>query len=1101
MAELDRLEIQIETSAKQASSQLDLVMEKLEKISNSLNGLNTSKLASLGKNFDTVSKSTGTTSKSVETVTSHLQSMNGVMNKSAKSTRSLSSAFGSLYANCFMIIRGIKKLGSAVEASMDYIETYNYFNVITDKIGAEFGSAWKENGASSAEDYANSFRDRLNSLTSQMTGYTIGEEGGLYLSDNIGIGLDPEKIMSYQANISSITNAVGLMGETSVNTSKALTMLAADLSSLKNQDLETVMNNLQSGLIGQSRALYKYGIDITNNMLQTYAYANGIDKAVSAMTQAEKMQLRLLAILDQSKVAYGDMANTIAGVANQYRILKQQVSNLARIIGNLFIPVLQTVLPYINGLIIALQRLFTWIGNLLGVKWDKLMDGISKGYTDTGLEALEGNADDVTDALDSANSAAKKLKNNLQGWHEINNISTQDYSSSVGGSVGGGIDLSDAIAAALSDYEKVWNEALAGMENKAQEIADKIAGFFENMWKAIEPFRDAVKRLWDEGLSKLGNFSWTALKDFYNEFLLPLGKWAFGTVNAGLTRLVDVFNVFLNEINWSELNRSLKDFWVAIEPYAEQFGEGLIDFFEDVLRIGADVINKIPGFLDGITGALNGGNPETARQWGYALGVLAVGLVALKGIGTVLGAIATIGAAFTTLSAGLAGVFGSSGIFATIGASMSNLFAPFTTKFGEMIARASGGAGTLGEAFMAVFGPAGVVTISLIALVAGLGYVFATNEKVRQSFSDAIATIQEGLQPIIELFTNTILPDLQAGWQGLLDILSPLGTFLEGAFTSIWQDIINPALTYIGETVLPELAGAFENLWNNVLVPLGEFLGSVLEPVIQIISDALTILWETIIVPLADAIGSVLGKAFEGLVEVFNFVIEAIQPLIDVLTFLWDNVLKPIVNFLWDVFKPVFEDVFKAIGGIIDSIGTVFGGLIDFITGIFTMNWEKAWNGIVDIFRGIFNLIPTIAESVINGVIHIINGIVDGFNLLTGTVGIPEIPDIPTVTLPRFADGGFPNTGEMFLARENGITEMVGRIGNRPAVANNDQIVEGIAGAVYPAVYNAVLAATEKNSGSNGDIVVQIDGREVFRATQKRADEYYKRTGNPAFSY
>ena len=103
-----------------------------------------------------------------------------------------------------------------------------------------------------------------------------------------------------------------------------------------------------------------------------------LKKAASEMTQAEKVQLRLLAILDQSKVAYGDMANTISGVANQYRIFKQQVSNLARIIGNLFIPVLQKVLPYVNGFIIALQRLFVWIGNLLGVSWKDMMDGISR---------------------------------------------------------------------------------------------------------------------------------------------------------------------------------------------------------------------------------------------------------------------------------------------------------------------------------------------------------------------------------------------------------------------------------------------------------------------------------------------------------------------------------------------------------------------------------------------------------------------------------------------------------------------------------------------------------------------------------------------------
>lgn len=824
MAELDRLEIQIETSAKQANSQLDLLADKLEKISNSLNGLNTSKLANLGKNFDSVSKSTGATSKSVETVTSRLQSMNGVLNKSVKSTRSLASLFGSFYANCFLLIRGIKKLGTAVESSMDYIETYNYFNVITDKIGAEFGNAWKENGYSNAEDYADSFRERLNNLTSQMTGYTIGAEGGLYLSDNVGLGLDPEKIMAYQANISSITNAVGLMGETSVNTSKALTMLAADLSSLKNQDLENVMKNLQSGLIGQSRALYKYGIDITNNTLQTYAYANGIDKAVQEMTQAEKMQLRLLAILDQSKVAYGDMANTISGVANQFRIFKQQMSNLARTIGNLFIPVLQTVLPYINGFIIALQRLFTWIGNLLGIKWENLMDGISSGYTDTGLEELSENADDVTDALEDANKVASKLKKTIHSYDELHVASDNSGNSTGDTTIGGtgGIDLSGAIANALADYEKVWNEALAGMENKAQEIADKIAEFFGNIWKAIEPFRDAVKRLWDEGLSKLGNFSWTALKDFYNEFLLPMGKWAFGTVGAGVARLVDVFNDFLNKINWSELNRSLKEFWVAIEPYAEQFGEGLIDFFEDVLRIGADVINKIPGFLDGITGALNRGNPETARKWGYALGVLATALLAFKGIGAIIGGIAALGNALVGLATGLGAIFGSGGLFAKIGGGISGLFAEGAIfGSGGMIA-------TTGASLLPIVAAIAAVAAALIDL-------WKTSETFRDSVGLAFSMIKDSICNAFEKIKKAVAPL----WEKIKELGSALYELYEVTLKPLVEAIASFAAVIagiIGSKAIDMLSSAISGLCGV----LGGAI-DIITGVIEVITGLLTL--------------------------------------------------------------------------------------------------------------------------------------------------------------------------------------------------------------------------------------------------------------------
>lgn len=94
-----------------------------------------------------------------------------------------------------------------------------------------------------------------------------------------------------------------------------------------------------------------------------------------------------------------------------------------------------------------------------------------------------------------------------------------------------------------------------------------------------------------------------------------------------------------------------------------------------------------------------------------------------------------------------------------------------------------------------------------------------------------------------------------------------------------------------------------------------------------------------------------------------------------------------------------------------------------------------------------------------------------------------------------FADGGYPASGEMFIARENGIPEMVGSIGGRTAVANNDQIVE----AVSIGVYNAVVDAMSRSGGNKQPTIVQINGREVFRAVQDESTAYSRRTGQPAF--
>lgn len=94
-----------------------------------------------------------------------------------------------------------------------------------------------------------------------------------------------------------------------------------------------------------------------------------------------------------------------------------------------------------------------------------------------------------------------------------------------------------------------------------------------------------------------------------------------------------------------------------------------------------------------------------------------------------------------------------------------------------------------------------------------------------------------------------------------------------------------------------------------------------------------------------------------------------------------------------------------------------------------------------------------------------------------------------------YAIGGYPASGEMFIARENGIPEMVGSIGGRTAVANNDQIVE----AVSVGVYNAVVDAMSRSGGNKQPTIVQINGREVFRAVQDESTAYSRRTGQPAF--
>ncbi len=527
-----------------------------------------------------------------------LENLQKQSTKSVKTFTNLTSKIGLFYAKFFLVMRGIKKLWSATESAMDYVETYNYFAVALDKLGRTTAKAYGEMGENDAETYTDTFRKKLTELNRKMTGYKLGDNGELIDTESIGLGLNPERLMNFQAQIMGITNSMGMLGDTSTNTAKALSMLASDLSSLTNTDLETVMGNLQSALIGQARAVYRYGIDITNASLAQTALNHGVEKSVKTMSQAEKAQLRLLAILEQSQIAWGDQARTINSVANMYRVFREQVANLGRVIGNLLLPIVKVVLPYLNAIIIVLKRLFTLLGfKLYGNSWlSDLNEDI--GSIGGGVGDLEDLGEELEDTADSA----KKLKQQLLGLDELNVLTTQEDSGSSKGLNMGGLDLGADIADALADYEAVWDRAFANAKNKAEEIADYIWGMLERFSKS--KFWQAVKELFDV-LKKIAGISFKTIIDFWKEFLAPVASWLGNEVFAKLVRL---FHEFVDKINWDKILSALRNLYKVLAKFTINIGKGIIAVFEPLTKLAlnvlAGIINALATAIDFLAQAL-----------------------------------------------------------------------------------------------------------------------------------------------------------------------------------------------------------------------------------------------------------------------------------------------------------------------------------------------------------------------------------------------------------------------------------------------------------------------------------------------------------------
>ena len=498
---------------------------------------------------------------------------------------SVTDKLSALYAKGFLVKRALDVLTSPVESAMNYVETLNYFNSAFNQVAEGINTdEWKKSGIKSAEAYANSFQERAKQLSQKLTGFEISDTGELARTNTASLGLDPEKTMQYQATFAQMASSMGDTSETALRLSNALTMIGADLASVRNMDFEDVWQDMASGLTGMSRAMDKYGINIRNANMQQELYNLGIDTSISKLSQADKTILRTIILLNNSKYAWADLSNTINQPANQIRMLQSNFASLGRTIGSLFIPILQTVLPYINAIVIAIQRMFAYIAKLLGIKLSNFVS--STGGISVDTSNIADDMDNASDSIDTANKNAKKLKKTLSvlSFDELNQLNDNSDSGSTSnpssGSGKGGLGHIKALDAALNDalsaYQKAWDEAFKKMSNRANEMADAIVNAFKRKdWKGLgKIMADGIN--W--GMQKLYDFiNWNNVGPYITKFT---------------SAFTQTFNSLVDNINWDLMGRTVGAGMNTIVNTANQLLEGI-----DWKNLGTKFANGVTGLV------------------------------------------------------------------------------------------------------------------------------------------------------------------------------------------------------------------------------------------------------------------------------------------------------------------------------------------------------------------------------------------------------------------------------------------------------------------------------------------------------------------------
>lgn len=872
---------------------------------------------------------------------------------------------------------------------------------------------------------------------------------------NEKLGIDPSQWMRTQGVFMSIASGFGVSREQAYALSEGLTELSYDLSSLYNEDVESSALRLQSALAGEIEPIRRLGISITEATLKEFALSKGIDESVESMTEQEKALLRTLKLMEGSATigAIGDFTRTLESPANALRVLKQELTQLARAIGSVFIPILVQILPYVQAVVSILTDLISMLATLVGFEMPEW------GSTANWGSGITTGAEDATDALDGTADAAKKLKAATLGIDELNIISPDTGSVGAGAGAGAGSDW-----AAGLEIPNIWDQqALSEMQSKAEAIKTAIEEQLAKITVTVSGFLLALGAI----LALTGAN-------------IPVGLGLMATGAVGLAGAIAA--------NWGGMDASLRGVLTSITLMLSGFflALGAVLTFAGLPTIG------IPLMLLGAASLAS----AVAINWDSMKLTLSN---AVSGVALVLaGAMLAIGALFTFSGAniplGLALMV--SGL--AVGASAVAInWAAIDPELKGSISRITTMVAGAMLALGALLTFSGANPVVGIALLAGgaltLGTTIALNWGAMDSQLKTSITAVTLLASGALLALGAILTFSGANLPLGIGLMAAGAVGLITAAALNWDSIVTAVtdtLKNVGHIVgLSLVALGAILLLTGVGAPLG--LGLIIAGIGSTVASV-ALNWDSIVTSVSTTLKNI-GTKFMEFVDEWLSVDkwkelgkQAIDGLFKGLSNIWGNVQEWGSNLIGDVkealgiHSPSVE--FAAIGEYsVAGLTKGFDG-IGQITGMLAAQLGKMQSSNGEATEAMAAQYGRLAERGANA----IQTLIDALNRIPRNVSteytITQTGGTAGVEVSAYAGGGFPERGQLFLANEAG-PELVGTIGGQTAVANRDQIVTGIATA-NEGVINAVMAVGSMvvRAIQEQDNGTYLDGRMLSRA-------------------
>lgn len=1027
--------------------------------------------------------------------TSNTSSGMNLFGKNVDSVRiksfSLASAIGKVYATYFLLFRGIEKIKDAIDISSAVTEADNV-------VRQAFG--------------------KYERLVDDLCKVSIKKFGMSELSVKQFAG-------RFQAMGTALDIPQGQMAKMSIR----LTELTGDLASYYDVSQEDVAKSLQSVFTGTTAPMRRYGVDLTQATLNEWLMKKGIDAKVKSMNQAQKAVVRYEYTLERTKAAQGDFLRTSDSWHNTLTVVTESFKDLGKTVGDIainafkpFLRVLGIVAEKVNSFV---EMVLNALGSIFGWRFEVSKKGAS-GLTDS-LNGAYDSMDNLSNAAGSAGKNtggiaknAKKAKKEIQqatrAFDELKVISKQSKDNTSGsGNKGSGSGSGSGAGGSGGGDTGTWVETPSAFEKFKSNIKD-LEGLGVEIRKALVKAVGGIE--WDKIYAKASGFG-TGLAEFLNGLFSEdkKGNSVFtatadviaGALNTAIfaskgftdkfkfetfgRNVAHGFNRFFKKFKWKQcaeaINGWVDGFWKFVRGFFDDLSwkdvfNGLKTFLKNLTPeslatilmftggklapIVSSALCSILGFTSGGKGG-KGGKTFKLNGLGLAAFIATIGFQLSEQktdfTSSVVEALAAGGAAF--YMSGGNPYFALAGVTVSVGISLGKFFVEKSDSMKKGIKKLKTNIDTmLGKTTTTTGLDGKKTTIKTPLSQLGKGKVkknaYSGTKEMRDNYSKIVANREKnygkGKVSVTAEITsasdklsakNKKLKGFTADLEKNKDNIAAKNKSLKNYTANLSS---NKDGIKLGDKSLKNFTANLSK--NKDVIPtknksLSNYLANISKNKDKIKSSDKT---------LGNYTASLTGnkdKIPDKYKRVSNYTAELIANKDKIKRS--DKTLDHFTGTLTRVTDNI-KPANKRLGGftalITSFVNRIKNAVLDFTARLTGKSTKKADGGV-----------------------------------FSGGSWKP---------IKKYAVGGLPNMGQMFVAREAG-PELVGTLGGHTAVMNNDQIVSSVSYGVAQAVKEVIQPLVKMGGGNNRPIQISLDGKVIFDSTRQSAQEYFNRTGKSPY--